>query len=125
MDTKRTYTTESDRETLRGAMLALHCHVDYAEILDVRDEATGRRVGFVVRMRDGREYEVKVRTGRPTVDTWDDEGWGGKADTDALEPPHEPAPCIHCGAPIDDAGFGHDSGCFYEHADERTYNEAE
>lgn len=89
MDTKRTQTTESDREALRGAMLALHCHEDFAEILDVRDEATGRRVGFVVRMRGGREFEVKVRTGRPTVDTWDDEGWGGKVDAD--EPaPHEP-----------------------------------
>jgi hypothetical protein len=34
----------------------------------------------------------------------------------------EASPCIHCGAPIDESGVGHEPGCFYETDAEKTYN---
>jgi hypothetical protein len=59
-------------------MLALHCHPDFLEVLDLRDEATGRQVGYVVRLRGGREFECRLRTDRPTDDTWDARDWDGR-----------------------------------------------
>ena len=60
-------TSAEDKTVLRDAVAELWMHEDAMETLDIETK-TGDFLGYVVRLLDGREIEVKLRTENETFD---------------------------------------------------------